>query len=157
VDDRAAENEVADVLALELGRIVMWAVWTDEVCADLAVEYQRAAGTVDRSKVMGESGNRLAVALRQAGADAWADEYLALYSRRNDVVHGLWSADANHRNVVRPVRGGAHAGAFTVSSWDASWLDQLARDLERFFGRARAQLFALAGIADQPDQGGPAV
>ncbi len=42
---------MADLLALELGRIVMRAVWVDEVCADLAVEYQRAAGTVDRTKL----------------------------------------------------------------------------------------------------------
>jgi hypothetical protein len=66
---------MADVLALELGRIVVRAVWVDEICADLAAEYQRAVGEVDRSKLSGESGTRLADALRKAGAAQWADEY----------------------------------------------------------------------------------
>lgn len=143
---------MVDGLALELGRVVLWAVWVDEVCADLAIEYQRSAGQVDRSTVMGESGRRLAAALRQAGAGHWADEYEALYVRRNDVVHGLWAAGTDHRTVIRPTRGGAYAGAFKVNNWDSDWLARVARDLEDFFGRARSQLLALAGRAERPDQ-----
>lgn len=142
---------MADLLALELGRIVMRAVWVDEVCADLAVEYQRAAGTVDRTKLTGESGKPLAAALRRAGADSLADDYMALYRRRNDAVHGRWSADANHRQVVRSLRGGAYAGAFTVDIWDGQLLEQLACDLEGLFERARAELFARSGIAERLD------
>lgn len=140
---------MADLLALELGRILMRAVWVDEVCADLAVEYQRAAGKVDRTKVTGESGKPLAAALRQAGAASLADDYMALYLRRNDVVHGRWSAGATHRQVVRSIRGGAYAGAFTVNTWDGHWLEQLACDLEDLFERARAELLARSGIAER--------
>ncbi|OJV22871.1 MAG: hypothetical protein BGO26_00025 [Actinobacteria bacterium 69-20] len=143
------------MLALELGRIVVRAVWVDEVCAALAVEYQRASGPVDRTKVTGESGQPLGRALREAGAAAWADEYDALYLRRNDVVHGLWSADADHRQMVRPTRGGAFAGAFTVRTWDANWLELLARDLDNFFDRARAEWFRRLGIPDRLTHGRP--
>lgn len=140
---------MADLLALEIGRIVIRAVWVDEVCADLAVEYQRAAGKVDRTKVAGESGKPLAVALRQAGADSLADDYMVLYLRRNEVVHGRWSADMNRRQVVRSLRHGSHAGAFTVNTWDDRWLERLARDLEDLFERARAELFRRSGIAER--------
>lgn len=148
VDDGVADPVMADVLALELGRIVVRAVWVDEICADLAAEYQRAVGEVDRSRLSGESGTRLADALRKAGAAQWADEYLALHSRRNDVVHGLWSADTNHRQMVRTSRGGSYAGAFTVRTWDGDWLKRLAHDLEDFFERARAELFARVGMPE---------
>lgn len=144
-DPRAAR---ADALALDLGRIVIRAVWVDEVCADLAVEYQRAAGQVDRAKVTGESGKPLGAALRAAGAVEWAEEYDALYLRRNDVIHGLWSADVHHRQMVRPTRGGNNAGAFMVKTWDAGWLELLARDLDDFFDRARVELFSRRGILD---------
>lgn len=136
----------SDQLAQELGRIVVRAVWVDEVCADLAVEFQRASGAVDRTKVTGESGRPLGSALREAGAAVWADEYDELYMRRNDVIHGRWTAGPGYRQVVRPVRRGGYAGAFTVKSWDASWLDQLARDLDNFFERARTALFERRGI-----------
>ncbi len=135
-----------DVLALEVGRIVVRAVWVDEVCADLAVEFQRTAGAVDRAAVNGESGEQLAAALRRAGAETWASEYAALYRRRNDVVHGRWSAGTDHRQVVRPIRGGAHAGAFTVTTWDRDFLQQLAHDLDDLFDRARRELFTRRGI-----------
>lgn len=51
VDDGVADPVMADVLALELGQIVVRAVWVDEICADLAAEYQRAVGEVDRSRL----------------------------------------------------------------------------------------------------------
>ncbi|WP_291756933.1 hypothetical protein [Cellulomonas sp. 73-92] len=141
-----AQQAEADVLALEIGRIVVRAVWVDEVCADLAVEFQRAIGAVDRTAVTGQSGATLATALRRAGAATWASEYAALYRRRNEVIHGRWSADADHRQVVRPVQGGAHAGAFAVTTWDRDFLQQLARDLDDLFVRARLELFTRRDI-----------
>lgn len=133
-------------LETELGRILVRAVWVDEVCADLAVELQRQTGSVDRSAVTGQSGTRLADALRKAGGDAWAREYAALYERRNGVVHGRWAPYQGDLLQVRAERGGTHAGAFTVTRWDPSHLERLAEDLAGFFDRARSELFRLAGI-----------
>ena len=146
-----------DELALAVGRIVVTAAWVDEVCADLAVEFQRERGSVRRKYTAGASGRQLAGELRDSGAEAWAEEYRALFERRNAVVHGRWYQDGedgqlqSHRSLLRAT----WAGAADVTRWDEASLVRLAADLEDFFVRARSELFNKTGISTWLDRRRP--
>ena len=136
-------------IALAVGRIVMRAAWVDEACADLAVESQRARGEIHRELVGGSSGKPLAEQMRLAGAGQWADEYMALYERRNAVVHGRWYTDPQRTGglqTYRTQRRKPWIAPAATTNWSAESLDAFVSDLEAFYQRVVDEVMDLAGI-----------
>ncbi len=136
-----------DRLALAIGRVVVRAVWVDEVSAELVAHYQQRTGGDRSDTARGLSGRQLTAALKKVGADDRAREYGSLYERRNAIVHGRWYLRDGETIVsVRTPPKAQNAGIVVTAEWTPAMLAALADELDAYFESTRAELLAGTGL-----------